>query len=162
MATPDPLATPPPFALDDREHACRLWIMNDDEVVALGQLLGVVLALVLVNADHILGPWDFSPLQTGVGELRDREEWVASLDDLPGCVQPQLVHQGDVCEEELGHTAPERRGVEMQDPGPAHLSSGAAKVVDHLLAHDVRVILELTRRYRYGWKHVPTCPLHDG
>ena len=96
--------------------------------------------------------------------LRDAEELVAAVDDLPLGLDAEIAEQRDVGREELGDAAAVRGGVDVEDPGTGERRGGGADALDRLVAGDlavvVEVLLEKGDAFEHGiprdWRRHPT------
>ena len=88
-----------------------------------------------------------------MGELGNGEELVRAFDHLPRGFDPQVVQQRHLGEQQLGHTAPEGRGVHHQDAGPGQVGGGLPEAGDPVSARRLHEIVDVARWHRHEREH---------
>ena len=147
MASPYPRALPHTGIAQRREDGGGLGIVNEHDIMVepVSEQIGVVLRLLLVDVGGSLVPRHLGTLEAVVHELRDREERVRALDHLPRGLDPEVVHQADLGQQELGHPAAIGGRVDMQHPSAGERHRGRAEALDRIVAGDLTVLVEAPR-----------------
>jgi hypothetical protein len=134
VASPHPPSRPAALLLEEGQHGQGLGVVDEDEVGVGLEPLGVVADTVQVGVLERVGPRDRHALEGVVDELRDREELVRAVEELPFRVDPQVLEEGDVRGQELGHAAPEARAAHVEKAGPLEGMGRLAEPLDRFLA----------------------------
>ena len=145
-----------PFTLDERderEQRRRLRVVDHDVVELALEEQRVVEHLLEVRALHRRGPLERRALQRVVHLLRDAEELVAAVDDLPLGLDAEIAQQRDVGGEQLGDAAAVGRGVDVEDPGADERRGGGADPLDRLVARDLAVVVEVLLQEGDAFEH---------
>ena len=111
MAAPDPVPGGAGRVLD---HRRGLRVVDDDEVVGVRERVGVLAVVRLEDALLLLAEPLRVALERVVDRLRDVEELVLAVDDLPLGLEPGVTHERDERVEDLGDTAAEGGRGEVQ------------------------------------------------
>ena len=120
----------------------RLRVVHEDEVVRLDvDLARVQLLEARENSSRCsaVEPLRVS-LQRVVDRLRRGEERVAALDDAPLDGEARVLHQRDERVLDLGDTAAERRGRELEHPRAAERGGEREDLVHEAAGRDGRVV----------------------
>jgi hypothetical protein len=121
------------------QHGRRLRIVDDDEVVAVLEPLGVPRRRGEVGVTVGLAQRLRIALEPVVHRLRDPEEGLVADDHLPLDVQPEVAEERHARAQQLGDAAAVRRGVQLQDPCTAQALGLAVERLQDVDRDDVEV-----------------------
>jgi hypothetical protein len=124
------------------DHARRLRVVDEHEVVLVAELLGVERLEAAVDLLLRLRQPGRVALQRVVDRLRDREELLGARDDPPLGVEAGVTHQRHERVVDLGHPAAERGRGEMHQPLPAQRLGEPADLLHQPARRDRRVVRE--------------------
>jgi hypothetical protein len=138
VAAPDPGSPVPLLVVDEGDG---LGIVNEDDVGLVGQHIGV-LAVDLAEEIPVVRRELFpDAVERVVHLLRDVEEPLVALDDVPAGPDAEVLEERQHAQEDLGHAAPDRGRVDVLD-GPALEPFGEeAELVDRARADDGGIIV---------------------
>ena len=133
----------------------RLRVVDEDEVVGLGQFPGVGRDAFPVAVLHLERPRDLRALQRVVHRLRDREELVAPLEERPFHLEAEVVQERDVRVEQLRDAAPVGRRVDLEHARARERPCRLTESLDAVGAGVLGVVREVPRRDGDDGEHRP-------
>ena len=142
VAAPDPVVGVVARVLD---HPGRLRVVDDHEVVLALERLGVHRVVAPEDLLLLLGQPGRVALERVVNRLRDVEELVLAVDDLPLRVEPGVAHERHERVEDLRDAAAERGGREVQDALAGEGLRQRADLVHEAASGDRSVVPEMLR-----------------
>ena len=134
--------------------AAAIAAIAHDVVPLAVQQQRVLEHLLEVDLLHVRVPRDVRALEGVVHGLRDREELVTAVDDLPLGFDAQAAQERHVRREELGHASAVGGGVDVEDPRAAKRLGQLDDPLDRIGAGDVLVVRQLLFQQRDAFEHV--------